>query len=182
MIKCYDLNKQFTQKSKVVRRKHKKHTKKWFVPKKRKKKQLPKWHQTSLSMPIKHKRKTSANANFAKLLKPKWTEHKIKYDEIRRNDFVCSFDVMLNIPFQWFWHNVFQFHFLIGCIILFSCIRAASVSARYGQRSHIVATFHINGGYFWIRSTHRFFSSLFSSLSLFHSNRSIHSVYLVIFD
>lgn len=66
--------------------------------------------------------------------------------------------VVIKIPFQWFWHNVFQFHFLIGRIILFGCISAASVSARYWQRSHIVATLHINGGYFWIRSTHVFLS------------------------
>lgn len=77
------------------------------------------------------------------------------------------------IPFQWFWHDIFQFHFLIGRIILFGCIGAASMSAWYGQRSHIVATFHINGGYFWIRSTHlrshtnrQLFSVVFSTLFL----------------
>lgn len=64
-------------------------------------------------------------------------------------------NVIWMVPLQWFWHNIFQFHFFVCGIIFLGRVGAAAARMRpwHRQCGHIVATLDVNGGHFQIRST-----------------------------
>lgn len=62
----------------------------------------------------------------------------------------------MRIPFQRLRHYIFQFHLLVGRVVLLDRVGAAAagVSAGHWQRSHVVAALDIDGRHFHIWAAH----------------------------